>query len=449
MQEVRLTSESGKFLEWQLGGEFVWNQRDYTIANTLNGALPAGITAAGLVGYVGYNSAGQRTLVGGGNAIPFPVQIFGLNTAYPTTNYYADRFVGKNYAPFANIKLNFTPKLSLAVAGRYDIEQRRTGAIGPDVPNPFFGGASYNPCVRITGQSAAQCRDGIDRTFKQFQPKVVLTYKLGDTASAYASWGKGFKSGGFNSIGTRETAVLSRASLYQSQDPTLSPAAARARAESAIITQDSFNKEVATTYEIGARSELFDRRVSLNGAVFYTDVKNAQQYVFDPIAFVESIESIDKTRVKGFELDGSVKATDWLTVFGSYGYIDATIRKLNANPGFVGNTPPYVPKDTVTVGASVNVPLPKDRKLLGRVDYSRLGRTEYNTANDPDFARTPYEVVNARLGVSSGSWDISLYGKNLLNERYVNEVAPISAGAANAFSLAELRTYGLEVKFRF
>uniref|UniRef100_UPI003F72AA2E TonB-dependent receptor n=1 Tax=Polymorphobacter sp. TaxID=1909290 RepID=UPI003F72AA2E len=120
-QELRLTSKDEGFLNWQVGFEFVWNRRDYRVGNTLNGALPAGITAAELVGYVGYNAAGVRTLVGGGNAIPFPIQIYGLDTPYATGNLVEDRFDGTNYAPFANVTLNFSEQLSLELAGRYDI----------------------------------------------------------------------------------------------------------------------------------------------------------------------------------------------------------------------------------------------------------------------------------------------------------------------------------------
>ncbi|WP_439533139.1 TonB-dependent receptor, partial [Polymorphobacter sp.] len=328
-------------------------------------------------------------------------------------------------------------------------EKRQTGSIGPDQPNPFFGGASFNACVRIFAQTAAQCRTGLSETFRQFQPKVTLKYKINDDASVYASWGQGFKSGGFNPIGTRETAVLSRVSLFRQQDPTLSLAAARARAEAAIITQDTFQKEVATTYEVGFRSELLDRRLTLNSALFWTDIKNNQQYLFDPIAFVESIESIDKSRIKGFEIDAALRPTDWLTFFGAFGYIDAKIRQLAANPAAVGKTPPYVPKTTLSLGTAVDIPLDDTRNLVGRVEYNRFGRTEYNTINDPDFARTPYDLVNARLGITSEKLDISLWGRNIFDKRYVREVAPIIAGTANAFALADARTYGVEVRFRF
>jgi len=144
-----------------------------------------------------------------------------------------------------------------------------------------------------------------------------------------------------------------------------------------------------------------------------------------------------------------VRPTDWLTFFGAFGYIDAKIRKLTANPAAVGKTPPYVPETTLTLGSSVDIPLDDTKSVIGRVEYNRTGRTEYNTINDPDFARTPYQVVNARLGLTTEKWDLTLWGRNLFNERYVKEIAPIIAGSATAVSLADLRTYGLEARFRF
>jgi outer membrane receptor protein involved in Fe transport len=53
------------------------------------------------------------------------------------------------------------------------------------------------------------------------------------------------------------------------------------------------------------------------------------------------------------------------------------------------------------------------------------------------------------MGIQTEKWDLTLWGRNLFNKRYVKEIAPIIAGTANAFSLADLRSYGLEVRFRF
>src|SRR3546814_4522074 len=63
----------------------------------------------------------------------------------------------------------------------------------------------------LTGRPYEDCRDR--RTFKQFEPKVSLTYELSSEATVYASYGKGFKFGGFNPIGSREALIAAAAGL--------------------------------------------------------------------------------------------------------------------------------------------------------------------------------------------------------------------------------------------
>ena len=366
-QEIRVTSKGSRFIDYQGGFEFTYNKRDYLTANNLNGALPQNLidNPSLLANYGGYsiNSDGSftRTLIGGGNPVAWPPVLQGLNSPYPSTNYFIDRYTAHNYAPYANVKINFTHALSLQLAARYDIEQRHIGAIGPDIASPFFGGGSFNPCVRITGQTAAECRSGDNHTYRQLQPKVILNYNLSGNGTIYASWGRSFKSGGFNSIGTREISIQSKAAQYIALGQT--PTAARALAEQTVITQDFYNKEVATTYEAGAKTELFDRRLYVNAAVFWTDINNGQLYVFDPVAFVQSIQSIDKERVKGFELEATLHIAKPLSIFGSFGYIDPTIRQLAAQPSAVGNRPPYVALSTLSVGEQFTQAIDATKKL--------------------------------------------------------------------------------------
>src|SRR3546814_6955417 len=80
-----------------------------------------------------------------------------------------------------------------------------------DVCSSDLTGANYNLCIALTGRPYGDCRDR--RTFKQFEPKVSLTYELSSEATVYASYGKGFKSGGFNPIGSREALIAAAAGL--------------------------------------------------------------------------------------------------------------------------------------------------------------------------------------------------------------------------------------------
>ena len=432
-QELRLTSaDTGRF-RWQVGGEYTWAKYRRYRNVALNGSVPAG---RALLGYNGYTGLAP-TLIGGGSLPPDPQKIYGADTPYATRSYTVNDRIGKNYALFANGQYKITDALELGLAGRYDIEERSTASLGTDAISPFSG-ASFNQCVRVLGISLAACTDGRNKTFKQFQPKATLTYKASGFGSIFASYGKGFKTGGFNDIGTRE--LLIRAKI-----PVLG---SRAAAEAATFSQDFYDKEVSTNYELGFKAELADRRVSINGAVFWTDVDNSQQYRFDPAAAVAAIDSIDKSRIKGFEADVNARITDTVTLFGGYGYIDNKIVTFKANPALQGNRVPYTAEDNLTIGAQLAQPLNEAMTLNARVEYNRTGSTWFDIQNTPNTRRSPYDIVNARLGVSSDRFDISLYGRNLGNTKYATE-AVVLFPFVNVVAKGLTRSYGIEAKYRF
>src|SRR3546814_4023855 len=76
---------------------------------------------------------------------------------------------------------------------------------------------------------------------------------LSSEATVYASYGKGFKSGGFNPIGSREALIAAAAGLGLQA--------------SSVYVLDRFDKEVSTSWEVGAKLRLFDRLLAINGAL--------------------------------------------------------------------------------------------------------------------------------------------------------------------------------------
>src|SRR3546814_706669 len=190
------------------------------------------------------------------------------------------------YAPFLSAQFDITPQFHINLAGRYDTEKRSIREVADPSINPLTG-ASYNNCVALTGMAFDQCSSS--RTFHQFEPKASLSYDLSSDASVYASFGKGFKSGGFNPIGSREALINAAAGVGL-------PA-------SSVYVQDGYDKEVSTSYEVGAKARLFDRALSINAAVFRTDIKGAQPFEFYPSVGLQTTFSIDKVELKGFDVE--------------------------------------------------------------------------------------------------------------------------------------------------
>lgn len=397
-QELRLTSDSANRLRWQVGFYVLRFERDQASKIGLDtiGALPA-----------------DRT---------------GIDPA-TTVSYSQPRYRTTSYAPFASLQFDVTDKLHISLAGRYDTEKRSIKEVAPAAINPLTG-ASYNNCVAQTGQTVDECR--LSRTFKQFQPKASLSYDIAPTASVYATYGKGFKSGGFNPIGSREALI----------------AAAGGNAAN-IYVQDGYNKEVSTSYEIGAKARFFDRRLSINAAVFKTDISGAQQFQFQPSAGLQTTISIDKVKLKGFDIDFDAQLPMGLHLFGGYGYTHGRVAAFAGNPASVGNVAPGAFKSTLNLGASQTIDLSDTLTLVPRVEVNRYGSIWWDVDNFAGTKRNPLTLLKGRLSLkSSGGWEISAYGENLTNRKYFQEVVPLLSVFTVNYR-GPTRSYGLEVRADF
>ncbi|MBL0923099.1 MAG: TonB-dependent receptor [Sphingomonadaceae bacterium] len=460
-QELRLTSNGDGPLRYQAGIYFLSSNRNFTTEQGYNGRVPLNPDGTPNIGVNGFlpNPAGlvrgsldpaistaifgaafnrwDRLLLGGGAILP-TLGIDGLTTSNPTNAYDVTQYTARNIAPFANAQYDITDELEIGLAARYDIEKRKVRTLTPLVTNPFSG-TSFNDCVRFLSVSADDCRNS--RTFKQVQPKVTLTYKFPSrTGSVYATWGRSFKSGGFNAIGTRERVV-------QATQVGIT----RAQAEALVFVRDDYDKEVADSYEAGFKSQLLNRRVSLNGAAFWTDIKNAQQFIFFPNGSVQAVSAIDQVRIKGFEVDATARLTDSLSIFSAYGYIDPVIRRYAAQPGSVGNRQPYVSRYNLTAGFQLAQPVTETLTLNARAEYTRQGSLFFDSANTPGTKRGAIDLVNARLGFSTDRFEVSAWARNLFNEKYRSEsvVLVTGIGVFNPGFPALPRSYGAEAKFKF
>ncbi len=108
------------------------------------------------------------------------------------------------------------------------------------------------------------------------------------------SYSKGFKSGGFDNRATR----LDLATL-------------------------PFAPEEVSTYEGGLKSELFDRRLRANVAVFYNDYQNLQVSFFDPVYVGSRRGNAGQAHSYGVELETDAALTDALSAQFSAGYLFA------------------------------------------------------------------------------------------------------------------------------
>lgn len=441
IQELRLTSDTDGRLRWQAGLFFLKARRQFTTEQGLNGRIarnPDGSLRPPFV--IAGTDIGapvapvERTIIGGGVISPTR-GIDGVDSNNPTLNYDDNLYRTTNFAPFANIQIDLTDRLEFQAAGRFDVEKRSIETLTPDIPNPFFGiapgapAATFNLCVANTGRAPQDCRE--ERTFRQFQPKLNLIYKF-DNGSVYTSWGQGFKSGGFNPIGTRDVLIIGLPD---------------------ILVQDAFDKEVSSSWEAGFKSQLFDRRLTFNGAVFVTRIRNSQQFEFFPTGGIQAISQLKRVNITGFELDANGAITDWLSAFAGFGLVDAKIDDIDdQNPAIrdavIGNKAPYVADHNLTAGLQLNRPVSTSLAAIGRFEFNRTGRIWYDAFNSANTSRDPVNLVNLRLGIAHDRWELVGWSRNLLDKRY-NADAVVILPVAHAVFRAQPRSFGIEGRFRF
>jgi iron complex outermembrane receptor protein len=390
----------------------------------------------------------------------------------PTDLLYDDDFSSEVAAVFGQIAYDVLPNLEAALALRFDSEKREvdnsvpTGANafaqtpnfgpGPDVPyiNPAY---TVNPALATSGIPSRS------KTFEQWQPKLSLNWKFSDGWSAFASYGYGFRSGGFNSTGSHATIEQFLGGLrHVAADGSVTTT-------QAIVTQginfDDYDKEVSKAAEIGLKADLLAHTLQLNFAAFHTTVDDMQLFNFlvGPFGLLRTVMNVDEVRLQGFEGDVRFRANDYVSVFAGVGLIDSEIRKFGSRPYTAGNEVPYVPEYTANAGVALNIPLnTSGLALRARIDANTVGKTWFGPVQDElvqtqfglpgDYTKTrrdAYTLLNARIGVGTDTWSVTAWGRNLTDKDYLAEVIPAPEFGGSFVHQAPGIAYGLELTMSF
>ena len=406
----------------------------------------------------------------------------------PTDLLYDDTFNSNVYAGFGQLAYDVTEGVEIALALRYDSEERKVDNNVPTGVNAraqtptfaFFSNPYINPAYTANPAFATTGIPSRSKTYNQFQPKLSVNWKATDDLSVYASYGYGFRSGGFNSSGSEATVnvfygglCLGDSTLFDTglgfSVPLGLPACTATSVHNLTDVHDDYKKEVSKAAELGFKSNLRDRTLSINGAVYYTEVDDMQFFNFfaGPFGLLRVVTNIDKVTIKGAEADFRWRATDSFSMFGGIGFTDGKIDRYNGRPYTNGNKLPYSPEYTGNFGAELTVPMGgSGMDLVARVDSTFVGETWFHpvqTETVPNLPtafgfgqgnyakqkRDPYEVINARLTLRADRWSATAWGRNIADEQYLQEVivAPEFGGAFIHDSPGS--SYGLDVSYSF
>ncbi|WP_070151366.1 TonB-dependent receptor [Sphingobium phenoxybenzoativorans] len=333
------------------------------------------------------------------------------------------------YAAFAQGTLHVTDKLGIDIGARYSYEKRsidqfnlidfvnvftRNPAPVVGCPAPAVGGfvPGRTLCYRTSTNSAS---------WSSFDPKVAIHYQISDTVMAYASYSRGFKSGGFD-FGQ------------------LRPA---------------FDPEKLVDYEGGIKADLFDRRLRLNLAGFYYDYTNLQ---FNVVRFLPTPGNITinaaKARLYGAEAEITVLPVDDLRLAFNLAWLHNEYRELtdshpvtNVVTNLAGNQLISAPKYKLVgeVGYTFH---PSFADITPRAELSWTSKQQFSHFNLDYMSQPSFWELNLYLDVvRRGDWKVSAYGRNVTNKLYyvANSMASAVYGSFIVGQPAAPATYGLAV----
>jgi len=335
----------------------------------------------------------------------------------------------KSYAFFADFDWRFADQWRLSFGGRYTKDKK-------SLDNAFLAPATAGGFTSFAS-----------RSFSKFTPKVSIDFRPTDDLMAYASWSRGFRSGGFNGRGATP-----------------------------FSSTFSYNPETVDAYEIGFKSEFLDRKITLNVAAFYTDYKNIQQSstvatnLPPPAQPQETVVSnAAAARIQGIEGDLTIRPATGLTLRSSIGYTDAKFKDFLINGGTqdLSNLRLiYAPKITASVSADYKVDvgfgelaLNASYRHLSRYDQAIVpfGATVVNgvtvfAGNDPRTRSDTQDLVDASFSIipqfGDGKAKLTVFGRNLLDDRGTITSFPV-AGLFTFAGAREPRSYGVSLGYEF
>ena len=351
------------------------------------------------------------------------------NTAYELSNAEAAAYMlpsgtflinrnrsnNSGFAGFGELSYLLTNKLKATVGLRYDYEKREATFNG-------FGDAMlYNGVVTDNNPNTTASGN-----YSALTPKFSISYAVNELANVYASYTRGFRAGGINA-----------SSL---------PAGVR----------QTFDPEYSNNYEIGYKSFLLNKKLSIAASAFLIQWKDLQFYnLVAPFTYAR--ENVGNAQSAGLELEISALPLKGLQLDGSFGfnpteYKGFDLKRVNFGTGIEtttaigGNKLSNAPSHTLFFGAQYEYAINKNVKAVIRGEIRNLGKQYTDIQNQ--IEQPTYTLLNSRIGLTSNQYSLFIWGQNLSNVRYLAYGNPDSSFGRQA-RMAQPRTVGITLSAKF
>ncbi|MES2494116.1 MAG: TonB-dependent receptor [Pseudomonadota bacterium] len=355
-------------------------------------------------------------------------------------------------ALFGQLSWKVTDALTIQPGVRLNYDKKK-GLYERRVYTEFGNGSE----VTFVTPGAVATQQRAQLTPQRFEPRfsawnfsydLNISYKVLPDVLVYGTYAKSFKSGGINLNGVPNNA-----------DGT-------PREDVGTIKPESVNH-----YEVGIKSQFFDRRATLNIAAFRTDIRDFQALVNSGAVTTTRgyLANAEKVRTQGVEADFSLRPSERFNAYFNGAYTDAKYVRFAGAPcppetsggstspvscDISGTVLPGVSKWSLSYGAEYNVPA----NLLGQEGQAYVGfdgnyRSRFSSNPSPSEYTwvEGYALSNFRLGFRTDR-GLDIYGwvRNAFDVKYF-ELLGVAGGSTGLIygQPADPRTWGATIKAEF
>lgn len=276
-------------------------------------------------------------------------------------------------------------------------------------------------------------------SWSDISPKLAATYQVSEDTNVYATIAKGWKSGGIN------------LELTNPDDPV-----------------NNFNEETLWNYELGVKSELLDRRLRVNLALFHIqweDIQvNASRLIEEDgeLRSVSGVSNASEATSKGVEVEINALPTPQLELGFNLGYLDGEFDSYdNATTNFgdfdlTGQPLPKAPEWTVSANAEYSMDFGGGWEGFIRAEYEYQDQLYYDIngisgalgGSSFPFLIPDHEVWNFRAGLENDSFRVVAFVENAFDEEYYT--SNFDFGFINGTGVVpSYRVYGVKLVANF
>jgi iron complex outermembrane receptor protein len=276
--------------------------------------------------------------------------------------------------------------------------------------------------------------------------RIGAQYDIARDVMVYASYARGYKGPAFNS--------------QFNSGPVIRP-------------------EIPVAVELGIKSQLFDRSLILNAAIFRQTFHDYQAQTYDAIRQTFLVANAGSVVSQGAEFSArfAPRSVPGLTMGVNGTYLDAYYRRFPGNPCYAaqteaegcelgtgttdasGNALAGAARWTVTSDARFESPMTNRVSAFIAGDFYYRSKVNFSPTADPNTIQNGFIRLGANFGIADidDHWKLYVFGRNLTDERVRTNIiglsffddAALGGDYIQFFGPDSFRTVGVGLDLRF